>query len=124
MTRHSVTLYGLKSCDSCRKARAWLRQHEVDVHFHDLRADGVPADRLPVWLHALGWQQVLNRRSTTWRQLGAATRDGVTDADRAAALLLAHPSAIKRPLVQWSSDDAADVTVGLVPQAWSARLGQ
>lgn len=121
MTGHVVTLYGLPQCDSCRKARRWLEQNGAEVRFHDLRQDGVPAERLRHWLDALGWQQVVNRRSTTWRNLDAAARDAVQDAAGALALLLEQPTAIKRPLVEWAGG-VPTVTVGFTPDAWRQRL--
>lgn len=121
MTQRVVTVYGLASCDSCRKARRWLEQNGVQLHWHDLRKDGVPAARLQHWLDVLGWQQVLNRRSATWRNLDAATRDAVQDAPSALALLLDQPTAIKRPVIEWDGGSPV-VTVGLTPESWRQRL--
>lgn len=120
MTHPIVTLYGLTSCDSCRKARHWLAEHGMAVRFHDFRQQGLPADRLRQWLDLLGWQQVLNRRSATWRQLDETARNAVVDIDSAAALLLAHPTAIKRPVVEWSQGEPT-VTLGFTPEQWQAR---
>lgn len=119
MTQQRVTLYGLKSCDSCRKARTWLAQNGVAVHVHDVRRDGVTPQELQNWLNALGWQTLLNRRSTTWRELEPVQRTAVTDDASAQTLLLAHPSAIKRPVVQWP---CGKVTVGFAPERWQELL--
>lgn len=121
MTRHVVTLYGLPQCDSCRKARRWLEQNGAQVRFHDFRKDGVPAERLRHWLDVLGWQQVLNRRSTTWRNFDPAARDAVDDAASALALLRAEPTAIKRPVIEWSGGSPS-VTIGFAPDSWRPRL--
>ena len=121
MIQHVVTVYGLASCDSCRKARRWLEQNEVQLRWHDLRKDGVPAARLQHWLDTLGWQQLLNRRSTTWRELDPARRDAVQDACSALALLLAEPTAIKRPVIEWSGE-LPPVTVGFAPESWRQYL--
>lgn len=94
-----VILYGIKSCDTVRKARRWLEDHGVDYRFHDLRGDGLDAGRLDAWIAGLGWENLLNRRGTTWRQLPAAEREPL-DAARARALMLAHPALIKRPLLE------------------------
>lgn len=94
----TTTLYGLKNCDTCRKARVWLDQQSHAHRFHDFRADGLDADLLAQFEAALGWEALLNRRGTTWRGLPEADRDGV-DRDKALALMLAHPALIKRPVL-------------------------
>jgi Spx/MgsR family transcriptional regulator len=94
----TTTLYGLKNCDTCRKARAWLDQQGHSHRFHDFRADGLDAALLARFEAALGWEALLNRRGTTWRGLPEADRDGA-DRDKALALMLAHPALIKRPVL-------------------------
>lgn len=94
-----IVVYGLKNCDSCRKARRWLSDRGLAHRFHDLRADGLPQSQLEAWLAALGWETVLNRRGTTWRQLPEEVRSGVTAAT-AAGLLADHPALIKRPVFE------------------------
>lgn len=93
-----ITLYGLKNCDTCRKALKWLDAQGIAHRFHDIRADGLGPDQISAWTSALGWEAVLNRRSTTWRQLGEAERAGLDEA-RAVALMAAHPTLIKRPVI-------------------------
>ena len=115
-----VTLYGIPNCDTVKKARAWLAGHGVDVAFHDFKKQGVPPDHLARWIAAAGWEKVLNRQGTTWRKLDAAAQAGVHDAASAAALLEQQPSAIKRPVVEWSD---GGVTVGFAPADWERRLG-
>ncbi len=92
-----IVVYGLKNCDSCRKARGWLEGQGIAHRFHDLRADGFPGERLPAWLSAVGWETLLNRRGTTWRQLPEETRAGA-GAETVAELLEAYPALIKRPV--------------------------
>ena len=94
-----IVIYGLKNCDSCRKAIKLLAAGDRPYRFHDLRADGLPAERLSTWLAAVGWPALLNRHSTTWRKLPDAEK---TDLDQAlaAALLARHPTLIKRPVVE------------------------
>ncbi|QTD44591.1 ArsC family reductase [Ottowia testudinis] len=116
----SITLYGIPNCDTVKKARAWLTERGVAHGFHDFKKQGVPPDHLGRWLAAAGWEHVLNRRGTTWRQLDAAAQAAVTDAASAAALLVEQPSAIKRPVVEWAD---GTVTVGFAPDAWQQRLG-
>ena len=120
MTRASVTLYGISNCDTVKKARAWLAEHQVEVRFHDFKKAGVPAEHLRRWIDAVGWERLLNRQGTTWRKLDAATQAAITDAMSAAALLHAQPSAIRRPVIEWGG---GAITVGFAPDDWSARIG-
>ncbi|WP_110666991.1 ArsC family reductase [Salinicola halophilus] len=92
------TLYGIKNCDTCRKARRLLDERGIDFRFHDLRDDGLDAATLDAFLARTDWQTLLNTRSTTWRGLGAADKEAL-DRDRARELMLAHPTLIKRPLL-------------------------
>jgi arsenate reductase (glutaredoxin) len=113
-----ITIYGIPNCDTVKRARAWLAEHGPDHRFHDFKKQGVPELRLDAWLAALGWEALLNRRGSTWRQLDDALRAGVTDAASARAVMLAQPSVIKRPVVEWA--DGA-VSVGFDAQAWLPR---
>jgi Spx/MgsR family transcriptional regulator len=97
-----TTLYGIPNCDTVKKARTWLTEQGVDYTFHDFKKQGVPAELLPTWLAAVGWQTLVNRKGTTWRKLDEATRLTVEDDATATALMLAHPSVIKRPVVVWN----------------------
>jgi len=92
-----ITVYGLKTCDTCRKALKWLAAEGIPASLHDLRKDGLSAARLDAWAAAFGWEKLLNRRSATWRDLDGAAKDGI-DGVGARALMLAHPALIKRPL--------------------------
>ena len=114
----TATLYGIPNCDTVRKARAWLQAHAHDARFHDFKKAGVPADRLDAWVEALGWERLLNRKGTAWRGLDAAQRDGVRDAPSAKRLMLAQPSMIKRPVVEWGD---GSVTVGFDASDWAGR---
>ena len=94
-----VILYGIRNCDTVRKARRWLADHQIDYRFHDLRSDGLDDDLLDAWIDDLGWEHLINRRGTTWRQLPAEMRETL-DAARARQLMLTHPAIIKRPLLE------------------------
>ena len=93
-----VTLYGINNCDTVKKARRWLEQHGVEYSFHDLREDGIDAAEVQGWLTELGWEKLVNRRSTSWKQLDAATREHM-DQTSALAAILEQPTLIKRPLL-------------------------
>ncbi|WP_323844825.1 ArsC family reductase [Microbulbifer magnicolonia] len=93
----SITLYGIKNCDTVKKARKWLENNGIDYHFHDFREDGMESVPLADWLKNFGWQDVLNRRSTSWRALSDEQKNTMDDK---AALTVASetPTLIKRPV--------------------------
>ena len=93
-----VTLYGIKNCDTVKKAIKWLDARGVDYQFHDFRVDGLSEDDLQQWLDKLGWETLLNKRSTTWKQLDPAIRASM-DASAAKAAIIKQPTLIKRPLL-------------------------
>ncbi|MES2362716.1 MAG: ArsC family reductase [Pseudomonadota bacterium] len=113
-----ITLYGIPNCDTVKKARAWLTEHGVAYTFHDFKKQGVPSEKLPAWGQAVGWDRLLNRQGTTWRKLDAAAQASAADAAGAQALMLANPSVIKRPVVEW----AGATTVGFDATSWAAQL--
>ena len=121
MSTPTIIVYGIPNCDTVKKARAWLQEQGLAYQFHDFKKQGVPAERLPAWMAAVGWEKLLNRQGTTWRKLDATVQAGVTDAPSAATLMCEQPSVIKRPVVEWQGGPARDVTVGFSPEAWNAR---
>ena len=121
MNTPTIIVFGIPNCDTVKKARAWLSSQGLDYQFHDFKKQGVPAELLPRWVDAVGWERLLNRKGTTWRTLDAATQASVTDAASAQAVMTDHASVIKRPVVQWSLD-RGDVTVGFDAETWSTRL--
>jgi len=114
-----TTLYGIPNCDTVKKARTWLAEKGVEHAFHDFKKQGVPAPELDRWLAAVGWELLVNRKGTTWRKLDEATREAVKDAASARALLLAHASVIKRPVVAWAN---GQITVGFDAADWAHRV--
>jgi Spx/MgsR family transcriptional regulator len=93
-----ITLYGIKNCDTVKKARRWLEQHGIEFQFHDFRADGIDAAAVEKWLDELGWETLVNRRSTSWKALDETDRAAMDDASALAAIM-AQPTLIKRPLL-------------------------
>ena len=93
-----ITMYGIRNCDTIKKARAWLDARGIASDFHDYKTAGIDEARLRVWAAELGWERLLNRAGTTFRKLPDAAKAGL-DADKAVALMLAQPSMIKRPLL-------------------------
>lgn len=114
----SVTVYGIRNCDTCRKALKWLEAEGIDHRFHDFRADGLDDRDLAKWINAVGWETLLNRRGTTWRKLPETDRDDV-DRGKAAGLMLEHPTLIKRPVF----DTGDDVLVGFSDETRDALKG-
>jgi len=111
------TLYGIKACDTMKKARAWLDQHGQTYVFHDYKSVGIDQATLAGWVAEHGWETVLNRNGTTFRALPDEAKDGL-NADRAIALMLAQPSMIKRPVL-----DLGDRTVvGFKPEIYETAF--
>jgi len=94
-----LIVYGIKNCDTVKKALKWLDAEGVAYRFHDLRADGLTATIVQRWVDALGWESVLNRRSTTWRELSDADKHAL-DGGAAVALMVQHPTLVKRPVIE------------------------
>jgi Spx/MgsR family transcriptional regulator len=113
-----ITVYGISNCDSVKKARAWLAAHGLAHTFHDFKKQGVPADRLAAWQQAAGWEKLVNRQGTTWRKLEPQLQAATVDAASARSLMLAQPSVIKRPVVDWGTQ----ITVGFDEKSWFERL--
>lgn len=95
----ATTVYGIKNCDTIKKARKWLEQHNVDYVFHDVRDDGLDEPTLRSWIKAVGWETLLNTRGTTWRKLPEKDKSGMNE-DKAVDLMLAQPAMIKRPVLK------------------------
>ena len=93
-------VYGIDTCDTVRKARQWLRAHEIEHRFHDFRRDGIDTLMLGRWLTHVPWDALLNRRGLTWRKLDDATRSRVVDQPSAIELMLREPTLIKRPVLE------------------------
>ena len=113
----SPTVYGIRNCDTIKKARAWLEGHGVDYRFHDYKAEGIARDELERWCRELGWEALLNRAGTTFRKLPDADK-GSLDEKKAIALMLAQPSMIKRPVL----DLGGKLLVGFKPDLYAAAV--
>jgi arsenate reductase (glutaredoxin) len=113
-----VTIYGIKNCDTMKKARAWLEQHGVEYAFHDYKAAGIGRERLEKWEKKVGWETLLNRSGTTFRRLPDKDKNGL-DAGKAMALMLREPSMIKRPVLELGG---GRVLVGFRPELYAASV--
>lgn len=114
----SVTIYGIKNCDTMKKARAWLDGHGVAYAFHDYKAAGIDAARLENWAGKVGWEILLNRAGTTFRNLPDAEKADINEA-KALALMQAQPSLIKRPVL----DVDGTLLVGFKPELYEKQFG-
>jgi arsenate reductase len=112
-----VTMYGIRNCDTVKKARAWLDRQGIEYQFHDYKAAGIDRERLEGWCGKLGWEALLNRAGTTFRKLPDPDRQGI-DARKAVTLMLAQPSMIKRPVLE----AGGRLLVGFKPEAYEAAL--
>jgi len=110
----SITIYGIKNCDTMKKARAWLDGHGVDYLFHDYKTAGIERERLEQWCKKVGWEVLLNRSGTTFRKLADKDKNGL-DARKATALMLAQPSMIKRPVLDLGG---GRLLVGFAPELY------
>ena len=113
-----ITIYGIKNCDTMKKARVWLDQRGVTYAFHDYKAVGVERSQLESWSGDVGWETLLNRAGTTFRKLPEKDKDGLTE-KKAIALMSAQPSMIKRPVL----DVGGKLTVGFKPEAYEKVFG-
>ena len=113
----TVTIYGIKNCDTMKKARAWLDQHGVPYGFHDYKVDGIEKDFLQGWTRVVGWETLLNRAGTTFRKLPDADKEGLNER-KALALMLAQPSMIKRPVLE----AGAKLLVGFKPEIYAKEV--
>jgi arsenate reductase len=116
----TATIYGIKNCDTMKKARDWLAAHDLAVAFHDYKASGIDRAHLQAWAGKVGWEVLLNRSGTTFKALPDARKQGLDEA-KAIALMIEQPSMIKRPVL-----DLGDgrLLVGFKPDAYAAALGR
>lgn len=117
ITQNRPTMYGIKNCDTIKKARTWLEGHGLAYEFHDYKASGIDRERLEKWVGEFGWETVLNRAGTTFKKLPDADKAGL-DANTAIALMLAQPSMIKRPVL----DLGERRIVGFKPEIYDAAF--
>lgn len=113
-----IKVYGIPNCDTVKKARAWFTEQGLEHTFHDFKKQGVPAAELVTWIASVGLATLVNRKGTTWRQLGPEDQAALSQPQTAASKLEQHASAIKRPVVQWSD---GSVTVGFDAANWAQR---
>ncbi|MFK8067617.1 MAG: ArsC family reductase [Gammaproteobacteria bacterium] len=114
-----MILYGISNCDTIKKAKKWLSDQMVAFQFHDFRKDGLETEQLEIWIDALGWEVLLNKRGTTWRKLDESDQADL-DAEKACALMVKHPALIKRPVLV----TADEIIVGFKPEEYARLIDQ
>lgn len=114
-----LILYGIKNCDTVRKARNWLEEHDIAYIFHDYKLAGVSEQKLEAWVAQVGWEKLLNKAGTTFRKLPDADKADLTE-KRAIALMVAHPTLIKRPVLETPQG----LQVGFKPELYAAAFGK
>jgi arsenate reductase len=112
-----ITIYGIKNCDTMKKARTWLDKRGVTYAFHDYKTEGIDKARLEMWTKSVGWDVLLNKAGTTFRKLPDRDKDGITE-KKAIALMLAQPSMIKRPVL----DAGGRLIVGFKPEIYEKAV--
>lgn len=105
-------IYGIKNCNSVKKALEWLKGNNTEYTFHDFKKEGVSKSKLQEWVNAVSWEVLLNKRGTTWRKVSKEDQDQIVDANTAISFMLENPGAIKRPVVETTDK----VYVGLDPE--------
>ncbi|MEQ8308467.1 MAG: ArsC family reductase [Hoeflea sp.] len=113
----TVTIYGIKNCDTMKKARSWLAEHAIEADFHDYKASGIDREHLERWCAEAGWETVLNRAGMTFRKLDEASKQDL-DAEKAIGLMLAQPSMIKRPVLEADGR----ILIGFKPDLYESLL--
>ncbi|HWP14650.1 MAG TPA: ArsC family reductase [Xanthobacteraceae bacterium] len=114
----SITVYGIKNCDTIKKARAWLDRRGVDYAFHDYKVAGIDKGKLEGWAREVGWEALLNKAGTTFRKLADKEKEGITET-KAIKLMLAQPSIIKRPVLELGQ---GKLLVGFKPEQYEAAV--
>lgn len=114
-----MIVYGIKNCDTVKKALNWLKANNKAFEFHDYKKEGITTEKLQSWCSQVGWENLLNRRGTTWRKLDEETRNAVTDETQAVHVMLTNTSIIKRPVIE---KDGKVLMVGFDEASYSAKL--
>jgi arsenate reductase (glutaredoxin) len=118
VTALSITIYGIKNCETMKKARAWLDKHGVEYAFHDYKSAGIEREQLDRWSKKVGWETLLNRAGTTFRKLPDKDKNGLSE-KKALALMLAQPSMIKRPVLDLGG---GKLLVGFTPERYGEAV--
>lgn len=114
-----MIVYGIKNCNTVKSALDWLKKHKVTFDFHDYKTKGITSEKLHDWSNQVGWEQLVNKRGTTWRQLDEQTQRRTNNQKSAIALMLEKTSLIKRPLIE---ENGKVITLGFSEEEFAARF--
>jgi len=117
----SLTIFGIKNCDTVKKARRWLEENGIEARFHDYRVDGLDGELLQKLIDKQGWEALLNTRGTTWRKLDESLRAACDNAEAAKAIMLEHPAVIKRPFLLAASGQSL---LGFKPESYAQFVAE
>lgn len=117
---NKITIYGIPNCDTVKKTTDWFRKNKVEFDFHDYKKEGISKSKLQAWCRQAGWEKLLNKKSTTWRNTDAAIQAGVTNTSSAIALMLEQTSLIKRPVIE----TAQGIVIGFDEKNISSLINQ
>ena len=112
-----ITMYGISNCDTIKKAKKWLEENKVEYLFHDYKKLGIEKEKLEIWCNELGYENVINRRGTTWRKLPETDRENL-DQESAITIMLAQPSIIKRPVLE----NDKKLLLGFSPESYKTLI--
>ena len=116
-----LTVYGIKSCDTCRKARKHFAENNIEFRFHDVRDDGLDIQMLERWAGRIDWTKLLNKKSLTWRKIPEVDRNGITES-KAFALMLENPTLLKRPVLESETFIAVGFSEKRFAEFWKSNL--
>jgi len=116
------TLYGIPNCDTVKKARVWLTEHDCDVIFYDVKKQGITPELVQSWLNYVSWETLINRKGTTWRKLPEADKIAVIDAASANHCMVNWPTIIKRPVIVVTTTTSTQVIVGFSPEHYQDAI--
>lgn len=113
-----MIVYGIKNCNTVKKALNWLKEHNINYQFHDYKKSGVTADKITDWQNKVPWELLINKRGTTWRKLDAKLQDSIVNFEAAKALMQEHTSLIKRPIIE----NGNDILIGFDEEEYQDKL--
>lgn len=113
-----INIFGIPNCDSTKKALDWFKENKIDFVFHDYKKEGIDSSKLKKWCRQVGWEKLLNKKSTTWRKLQTTEQESITDESTAIKIMLTNTSIVKRPVI----DTGIELIIGFKEETYSKQL--
>lgn len=114
-----MIIYGIKNCDTIKKSLQWMKQNKVEFQFHDYKTQGITSDKLKAWTEQTSWENLVNKKGTTWRKMDESVKASTTNAEKAIELMQENPSLIKRPIAE---RDGEIIAVGFKEEEWEQKM--